>query len=71
MWQSVFDCLSPLTGINVFIVPVKERFEVLNPAILKVKAWVHDIAEIIRPEFSTLQFVRNYQEKNPDASESE
>jgi hypothetical protein len=44
---------------------------VLNPAILKVKAWVHDIAEIIRPEFSTLQFVRNYQEKNPDASESE
>jgi len=45
--------------------PVEERFEVLNPAILKDKAWVHDIAEIIKPEFSTLQFVRNYQEKNP------
>ena len=42
----------------------------LNPAILKDKAWVHDIAEIIRPEFSTLQFVKNYQEKNPEASES-
>ena len=33
--------------------------------------WVNDIAEIIRPEFSTLQFVRNYQEKNPEAIESE
>ncbi len=58
-------------GINVFVVPVEERFEVLNPAILKDKAWVHDNAEIIRPEFSTLQFVRNYQEKNLEASESE
>jgi len=33
--------------------------------------WVHDIAEIIRPEFSTLQFVQNYQEQNPEAIESE
>lgn len=43
----------------------------LNPAILKDKAWVHDIAEIIMPEFSTLHCVQNYQEKNPEASESE
>lgn len=50
---------------------VEERFEVLNPAILKVKIWVHDIAEIIMSEFSLLQFVENYQEKNPEASESE
>jgi len=44
---------------------------VLNPAILKDKAWVHAIAETIMPEFLTLQFVRNYPEKNPEAKESE
>ncbi|WP_263053232.1 hypothetical protein [Pelodictyon phaeoclathratiforme] len=42
----------------------------LNPAILKDKA-LHDSAEIIRPGFSTLQFVQNYQEQNFEASESE
>ena len=63
--------ISGKRAIKIAFHPVEERFEVLNPAILKDKAWVHDIAEIIRPEFSTLLFVRNYQEKKPEASESE
>jgi len=68
--QPVIDDSYNKVIIKIAFHPVEERFEVLNPAILKDKAWVHDIAEIIKPEFSTLQFVRNYQEKNPDASES-
>jgi len=63
--QPVIDDSYNKVIIKIAFHPVEERFEVLNPAILKDKAWVHDIAEIIRPEFSTLQFVRNYQEKNP------
>jgi hypothetical protein len=47
--------------IKIAFHPVEERFEMLNPAILKDKAWVHDIAEIIRPEFLTFQFIRNFQ----------
>jgi hypothetical protein len=68
--QPVVDDSYNKVIIKIAFHPLEERFEVLNPAIVKDKAWVQDIAEIIRPEFSTLQFVRNYQEKNPDASES-
>jgi len=32
---------------------------------------VHDSAEIIRSDFSMLQCVQHYQEKNPEVSESE
>ena len=68
--QPVIDDSYNKVIIKIAFHPIEERFEVLNPAIQKDKAWVHDIAEIIRPEFSTLQFVRTYQDKNPEASES-
>ena len=45
-----------LSNIKTEFHSIEERFEVLNPAILKDKA-LHDSAEIIRPGFSTLQFV--------------
>jgi hypothetical protein len=56
--QPVIDDSYNKVIIKIAFHPVEERFEVLNPAILKDKAWVHDIAEIIKPEFSTLLFVR-------------
>jgi hypothetical protein len=40
--------LPTFSNIKISFHPVEERFEVLNPAILKDKAWVNDIAEIIR-----------------------
>ena len=50
--------------------PLEEKFEVLNPAIKKNKDWIHDIAEIIRPDFSVVQFIRSYLEKNPCVDEA-
>lgn len=68
--QPVIDSTYNKVTIKVAFQPVEERFEVLNPAIQKDKEWIHDISEIIKPEFSTLQFIRGYQEKNPDADET-
>lgn len=67
--QQVVDDSYNKVVIKIAFHPLDERFEVLNPAIQKDKSWVHDVAEIIRPEFSTLQFMRNYQERNPEADE--
>ena len=67
--QQVIDDSYNKVVIKIAFHPLNERFEVLNPAIQKDKSWVHDVAEIIRPEFSTLQFMRNYQERNPEADE--
>ena len=67
--QQVVDDSYNKVVIKIAFHPLDERFEVPNPAIQKNKSWVHDIAEIIRPEFSTLQFMRNYQERNPEADE--
>lgn len=67
--QQVVDDSYDKVVIKIAFHPLEERFEVLNPAILKDKSWVHDVAEIIRPEFSTLQFMRSYQERNPEADE--
>jgi len=68
--QPVVDASYNKVVIRIAFQPVEERFEVLNPAIQKDKSWIHDVSEIIRPEFSTLQFIRSYQEKNPEASEA-
>lgn len=67
--QQVVDDSYNKVVIKIAFHPLDERFEVLNPAIQKDKSWVHDVAEIIQPEFSTLQFMRNYQERNPEADE--
>lgn len=68
--QAVIDDSYNEVVIKIAFNPIKEKFEVLNPAIKKDKEWIHDISEIISPEFSTLQFIRSYQEKNPGVSES-
>lgn len=67
--QQVVDDSYNKVVIRIAFHPLEERFEVLNPAIQKDKSWIHDVAEIIRPEFSTLQFMRNYQKRNPEADE--
>ena len=67
--QTILDESYNKVVIRIAFQPVDERFEVLNPAIQKDKTWVQDISEIIRPEFSTLKFVRDYREKNPEAAE--
>ena len=68
--QQVVDASYNKVVIRIAFQPIEERFEVLNPAIQKDKSWIHDVSQIIQPEFSTLQFIRSYQEKNPEASEA-
>lgn len=50
--------------IKIAFHPVDERFEVQNPAILKDKTWVHDIAEAINGDL--FELVDEYFENNPD-----
>ena len=68
--QPVFDDSYSKVIIKIAFHPTEEKFEVQNPAILKDKSWIHNISDVMTPEFSTLQFIRTYSEKNPDADET-
>jgi len=50
--------------IRIAFQPLDERFEVLNPAIQKDSAWIHDIAPLISGEERVSHLVRNYCTKN-------
>jgi hypothetical protein len=52
--------------IKIAFNPKTEAFEVANPAILKDKAWIHDIAEVMNTS-SIIQVVRKYLELNNDS----
>lgn len=49
--------------------PKEEKFEVLNPAIKKDACWISDIAEIFAPGASLFNLVKEYCERNSDASQ--
>jgi hypothetical protein len=52
--------------IKIAFNPKTEVFEVQNPAILKDKAWIHDISEVMNSG-SIIQVVRRYLDLNTDA----
>jgi len=52
--------------IKIAFNPKTEVFEVQNPAILKDKAWIHDISEVMNSG-SIIQVVRHYLDLNTDA----
>jgi len=55
--------------IKIAFHPVDERFEVQNPAIVKDKTWVHDIAELFKPGVNSYQIITNYIALNPEADQ--
>jgi hypothetical protein len=55
--------------IKIAFNPKTEVFEVQNPAILKDKAWIHDISEVMNSG-SIIQVVRRYLDLNTDADSS-
>lgn len=65
--QTVLDESYDKIVIRISFHPIDEKFEVLNPAIKKDKTWVHDISTFVGPDFSTLSFIEEYRNKNPDA----
>lgn len=56
--------------IRIAFHPLKERFEVRNPAIEKDKAWIHDITELFAPDIYLGDVTDEYVVKNPEANKS-
>lgn len=52
--------------IKIAFNPITEKFEVQNPAILKDKTWLHDIAEAINGKKDLFDIADNYFELNPE-----
>jgi len=50
--------------ITIAFHPKERKFEVSNPAILKDRAWIADIADVLSPEIRVLKLVSDYCEKN-------
>src|SRR6059036_3541365 len=46
--------------IRIAFHPIKEEFEVSNPAIQKDSAWIPDVAELFSPNAKLLQMTRAY-----------
>ena len=67
--EYVIDKTYQRIKIKIAFNPLTERFEVQNPAILKDRTWLHDIAEALSGSIGILKLVRNYLEANPDADE--
>jgi hypothetical protein len=55
--------------IRIAFNPKEERFEVSNPAIVRDKSWIPDIAPIMQGEIGLLKLVRQYTEANPEMDE--
>ena len=56
-------------SIRIAFHPIKEEFEVQNPAILKDVAWIPDIAPIVNGEARISQTIKEYCAKNPESNE--
>ena len=52
--------------IRIAFNPVKEEFEVTNPAISKNPVWVPDISILFTPEASIIKIVQDYLQLNPE-----
>lgn len=57
--------------IRIAFNPQIERFEVRNPAIMKDRTWIDDIAKIFDPEFNIFEFVEEYVIRNDITSKKE
>lgn len=55
--------------IKIAFNPKEEKFEVSNPAILKDRYWIADIAEVIHGN-SILKAIKNYTQQNPDVDDT-
>lgn len=55
--------------IKIAFHPIEERFEVQNPAILKDKTWLHDIAHAINGDL--FEIADNYFELNPEVDKKQ
>jgi len=57
--------------IRIAFHPIDERFEVANPAIIKDKQWVPDVAELFKADTNLFDISKSYSEANPDTDQNE
>lgn len=55
--------------IRIAFNPIKETFEVLNPAIQKDPIWITDVSQLFAPEASIIDIVHAYCAANPSIDE--
>lgn len=67
--QYVIDKHYRRVKIRIAFDPINERFEVQNPAILKDKTWLPDIADALSGKVGLIRLVREYSALNPDVEE--
>jgi hypothetical protein len=59
------------TRIKIAFNPKEEKFEVSNPAIVKNKSWIADIAPLMQGEISLLKLIRRYNAENTEMDEDD
>ncbi len=69
--QQVVDQEYRRVRIKIAFNPVKEQFEVQNPAILKDASWLPDIAELFHSDLDIFRLVGDYCAKNSAVSQQE
>ncbi len=69
--QQVVDQEYRRVRIKIAFNPVKENFEVQNPAILKDASWLPDISELFHSDLDIFRLVGDYCAKNPAVSQQE
>lgn len=55
--------------IKIAFNPVKEKFEVQTPVILKDKQWIPDISDVLSGQHNSFTFINSYIKNNPEAEE--
>lgn len=69
MGEPVIDDEYNERRIKIAFHPIEERFEVLDAAIVKDPAWIHDISSILQQQVSLIKQMREYLAANPEADE--
>lgn len=67
--ESVLDKDYKEGRIKIAFHPIEERFEVQDAAIVRDKAWIHDISITLTQKVSLIKQLREYLELNPEADE--
>lgn len=62
--EKVTDANYKKKRIKISFNPLKEEFEVCNPAIEKDTKWIEDISDVFRPDFNHFTYVMDYCKRN-------
>lgn len=71
MGETVLDDEYNERRIRIAFHPILERFEVMDAAISKDPAWIHDISSILLQDVSLIKQMREYIAANPESNEDD